>query len=59
VTTGAFERPAPAPRFSSSQPTLATMPGNEDLSPSAILARFGFAKAEIDGLVKSGLLTDN
>ncbi|RWO68757.1 MAG: CoA transferase [Mesorhizobium sp.] len=59
VATGAFERPAPAPRFSSSQPTLATMPGNEDLSPSAILARFGFAKAEIDGLVKSGLLTDN
>ncbi|WP_281058961.1 MULTISPECIES: CoA transferase [unclassified Mesorhizobium] len=59
VTAGAFERPAPAPRFSSSQPTLATMPGDEDLLPSTMLARFGFAKAEIDDLVKSGLLTDN
>jgi alpha-methylacyl-CoA racemase len=35
------------------------MPGDEDLSPATILARFGFAKAEIDDLVKSGLLTDN
>lgn len=59
VTTGLFERPAPAPRFSSSQPTLATIPGDEDVSPAAVLARFGFAKAEIDDLVKSGLLTDN
>ncbi|RUX95496.1 MULTISPECIES: CaiB/BaiF CoA-transferase family protein [unclassified Mesorhizobium] len=59
VTAGAFERPAPAPRFSSSQPTLATMPGDDDLSPATILARFGLAKAEIDDLVKSGLLTDN
>ncbi|AZO44929.1 CoA transferase [Mesorhizobium sp. M7D.F.Ca.US.005.01.1.1] len=59
VTAGAFERPAPAPRFSSLQPTLATMPGDDDLSPATILARFGLAKAEIDDLVKSGLLTDN
>ena len=59
VTVGAFERPAPAPRFSSAQPTPATMPGHEDLSPATILARFGLAKAEIDNLVKSGLLTDN
>ncbi|KQU78881.1 carnitine dehydratase [Mesorhizobium sp. Root102] len=59
VTAGAFERPAPAPRFSGSQPTPVTMPGDEDLSPATILARFGFAKAEIDDLVKSGLLIDN
>jgi alpha-methylacyl-CoA racemase len=59
VTTGAFERPAPAPRFSGSQPTPALMPGETDLSPSTLLARFGFAKTEIDDLVKSGLLADN
>jgi alpha-methylacyl-CoA racemase len=55
TAAGAFERPAPTPRFSSSQPTLATMPGDEDLSPATMLARFGFAKTEIDDLVKSGL----
>lgn len=55
VTTGAFERPAPAPRFSGSRPTLATKPADNDLAPSAVLARFGFSKNEIDDLVKSGL----
>ncbi|MER9298078.1 CoA transferase [Mesorhizobium sp. M0621] len=55
VTAGAFERPAPAPRFSGSQPTPATKPANGDLAPSTVLARFGFSKNEIDDLVKSGL----
>ncbi|PZV39045.1 CaiB/BaiF CoA transferase family protein [Mesorhizobium kowhaii] len=55
VTAGAFERPAPAPRFSGSRPTLATKPADNDLAPSTVLARFGFSKNEIDGLVKSGL----
>jgi alpha-methylacyl-CoA racemase len=55
VTAGGFERPAPAPRFSGSRPTLATKPADNDLAPSTVLARFGFSKNEIDGLVKSGL----
>jgi alpha-methylacyl-CoA racemase len=55
VTAGAFERPAPAPRFSGSQPTPATKPADNDLAPSIVLARFGFSKNEIDDLVKSGL----
>ncbi|TIN25301.1 MAG: CoA transferase [Mesorhizobium sp.] len=59
VTAGAFERPAPAPRFSGSQPTPATKPAHNDLAPSTVLARFGLAKTEIDDLVKSGLLTNN
>ncbi|RWC63253.1 CaiB/BaiF CoA-transferase family protein [Mesorhizobium sp.] len=56
VTAGAFERPAPAPRFSGSQPTPASSPADNDLAPSTVLARFGFSKNEIDDLVKSGLL---
>ncbi|UVK47083.1 CoA transferase [Mesorhizobium sp. AR07] len=55
VTAGAFERPAPAPRFSGSRPTLATEPAENDLAPSTVLVRFGFSKNEIDDLVKSGL----
>ncbi|ESY71318.1 CoA transferase [Mesorhizobium sp. M0051] len=55
VTAGAFERPAPAPRFSGSQQTPATKPADSDLAPSTVLARFGFSKNEIDDLVKSGL----
>jgi len=55
VTAGAFERPAPAPRFSGSRPTPAAMPGDEHLAPSTILARFGFAESEIGDLVKSDL----
>lgn len=56
VTAGGVERPAPAPRFSGSRPTLATAPDDDDLAPSTILACFGFAQSEIDELVKSGLL---
>lgn len=55
VTAGAFERPAPAPRFSGSQPTPATKPADSDLAPSTVLARFGFSKNDIENLVKSGL----
>ncbi|MER8465142.1 CaiB/BaiF CoA-transferase family protein [Mesorhizobium sp. M1396] len=55
VMAGALERPAPAPRFSGSQPTPATRPADNDLAPSKVLARFGFSKNEIDDLAKSGL----
>ena len=55
VMAGGLERPAPAPRFSGSRPTLAARPADNDLVPSTVLARFGFSKNEIDGLVKSGL----
>ncbi|MGX9144135.1 CaiB/BaiF CoA transferase family protein [Mesorhizobium sp. 128a] len=56
VKTGALERPAPAPRFSASQPALATMPDNDDQRPQIVLARFGFSADEIKALVKSGLI---
>ncbi|MEO5760014.1 MAG: CaiB/BaiF CoA-transferase family protein [Mesorhizobium sp.] len=56
VTAGTFERPAPAPRFSDSQPTLASMRADDDLSPLVALADFGFAENELDDLVKSGLI---
>ncbi|SDA80394.1 CaiB/BaiF CoA transferase family protein [Mesorhizobium qingshengii] len=59
VTTGAFKRPAPAPRFSASRPAPATKPGDQDLSPSTVLTRFGFAKTEIDDLVKLVMLANN
>jgi alpha-methylacyl-CoA racemase len=56
VKTGAFERPAPAPRFSGSQPAFATMPDDDDQHPQTVLARFGFSADEIKALVKSGLI---
>ena len=56
VKTGAFERPAPAPRFSGSQPSLAATPADEDQRPQTVLARFGFSADEIKALVKSGLI---
>lgn len=56
VRTGALERPAPAPRFSASQPSLATMPDDDDQRPQTLLARFGFSADEIKALVKSGLI---
>ena len=55
VKTGAFERPAPAPRFSGSQPSLAATPVDNDQRPQIVLARFGFSADEIKALVKSGL----
>ncbi|MBB6411834.1 CaiB/BaiF CoA transferase family protein [Mesorhizobium sangaii] len=55
VAAGGFARPAPAPRFSGSRPTVATKPADNDLVPSTVLERFGFSKNEIDDLVKSGL----
>ncbi|CAN7664660.1 CaiB/BaiF CoA transferase family protein [Mesorhizobium caraganae] len=56
VKTGTFERPAPAPRFSASQPALAAMPDDDDQRPQNVLARFGFSADEITALVKSGLI---
>ena len=56
VKTGAFERPAPAPRFSGSQPSLAATPVDEDQRPQIVLARFGFSADEVKALVKSGLI---
>lgn len=41
VTSGALERPAPAPRFSRSRPTLAAMPADHDCQAATVLARFG------------------
>ncbi|WP_287114201.1 CoA transferase [Mesorhizobium sp.] len=41
VTSGALERPAPAPRFSRSRPTLAAMPAYHDCQAATVLARFG------------------
>ncbi|WP_457153894.1 CaiB/BaiF CoA transferase family protein [Mesorhizobium sp. P5_C1] len=55
VAADGFERPAPAPRFSGSRPTVATKPADNDLVPSTVLERFGFSKNEIDDLVESGL----
>jgi alpha-methylacyl-CoA racemase len=56
VKTGAFERPAPVPRFSASRPTLAAMPNDDDQRPQIVLARFGFSAGDIKALVKSGLI---
>ncbi len=56
VKTGALDRPAPTPRFSASQPTLAAMPADDDPRPQTVLARLGFSTDEIKALVKSGLI---
>jgi alpha-methylacyl-CoA racemase len=53
---GTLERPAPTPRFSLSQPTLAAMPADRDCRPATVLARFGVSESEIEALVKSGLV---
>jgi len=56
VRTGALERPAPTPRFSGSQSTLAAAPTEDDRQPASVLARFGISKSETEALVKSGLV---
>lgn len=56
VKAGALERPAPAPRFSASQPALAGMPEDDDQLPQTVLARFGFSTAEIKALVKADMI---
>ena len=53
--SGAFERPAPAPRFSHTVPTLAGPPTPAEGRPADILARFGMNESEIEALVRSGL----
>ncbi|RWC27710.1 MAG: CoA transferase [Mesorhizobium sp.] len=56
VTSGALERPAPAPRFSRSRPTLAAMPADYDRQAATVLARFGLPEIETEALVKSGVI---
>ncbi|UVK40875.1 CoA transferase [Mesorhizobium sp. AR10] len=56
VKAGGLERPAPAPRFSGSQPTPATMPADDNCRPAIVLARFGIAESETEALVRSGLI---
>ncbi|TIO07046.1 CaiB/BaiF CoA-transferase family protein [Mesorhizobium sp.] len=55
VTSGALERPAPAPRFSRSRPTLAAMPVDHDRRAATVLARFGLSESETEALAKSGV----
>lgn len=55
VTSGALERPAPAPRFSRSRPTLAAMPTDHDRRSASVLARFGLLENETEALAKSGV----
>ena len=56
MTMGAFERPAPTPRFSGAQSTLAAAPTEHECEPATVLARFGIAKSETEALVKAGLV---
>ncbi|RWN67872.1 MAG: CoA transferase [Mesorhizobium sp.] len=56
VTSGALERPAPAPRFSRSRPTLAAVPAAHDRQAATVLARFGLSASETEALVKSGVI---
>ena len=56
TTMGAFERPAPTPRFSGAQSTLAAAPTEHECEPATVLARFGIAKSETEALVKAGLV---
>jgi alpha-methylacyl-CoA racemase len=55
VRSGALERPAPAPRFSRSRPTLAAMPTDHDRRSASVLARFGLLENETEALAKSGV----
>jgi alpha-methylacyl-CoA racemase len=57
VTSGRFERPAPAPRFSQNPQTLASAPTAADRQPTSILARFGMSEAEIEALARSGVIS--
>jgi alpha-methylacyl-CoA racemase len=58
VTSGVLDRPAPAPRFSRSRPTLARMPADHDrqAAMAMVLARFGLSESETKALVKSGAI---
>jgi alpha-methylacyl-CoA racemase len=56
VKAGSLDRPAPAPRFSQTPSTLATVPADRDRQPATVLARFGMAESEIAALVKSGVI---
>jgi alpha-methylacyl-CoA racemase len=58
LNVGAFERPAPAPRFSRSSSEIAAQPQGNALDAAAILARFGIAEAEIERLAASGAIAE-
>jgi len=56
VSVGKFDRPAPTPRFSKTQSTLAAMPTDDDRHPATVLARFGIGQDDIAAFVKSGVI---
>ena len=44
VKAGMLERPAPTPRFSRSQSTLAAVPAEHECRPATVLARYGMSR---------------
>jgi len=58
LDAGAFERPAPAPRFSRSVTQMAKPPQAAALDAAAILGSFGIGEAEIARLTASGAVVE-
>ncbi|RWL79933.1 MAG: CoA transferase [Mesorhizobium sp.] len=56
VTSGRFERPAPAPRFSQDPAAAGAAPAAADHDSASILARLGLSQDEIAALAKAGVL---
>ena len=54
VDLNGMVQPAPAPRFSRTKPEITRSPGHPGQHTREILAAWGFAASEIDGLVSSG-----
>ncbi len=57
INVGGITQPAPAPRFSRSQPPTPAAPHAEGSDGEAVLHEFGFEQAHIDRLRKNGVLT--
>jgi alpha-methylacyl-CoA racemase len=49
-------QPAPAPRFSRTQPEMGRPPQEPGVDTDAVLAEFGFASGEIADLRKRGIV---
>ena len=56
VSRGGVVQPAPAPRFSRTQPEMGGLPQEPGGDTDAVLAEFGFATAEIADLRKRGIV---